>query len=106
MNFSSCIFGSNLNLINCKANFSYRSLQDLVCKQSQDKYEKIKFINNLPDGFRLIKYTLNSVGSNLDAAIFHRNELYCKEIEIENNLEYSPQQKNANQKRNKAQKKF
>ena len=106
MNFSSCIFGSNLNLINCKANFSYRSLQDLVCKQSQDKYEKIKFINNLRDGFRLIKYTLNSVGSNLDAAIFHRNELYCKEIEIENNLEYSPQQKMQTKKEIKHKRNF
>ena len=58
------------------------------------------------DGFRLIKYTLNSVGSNLDAAIFHRNELYCKEIEIENNLKYSPQQKMQTKKEIKHKRNF
>ena len=89
VNFSSIIFNGALNFVNAKTDFTYKELKELI--ETQIKHDKsidnIKRTNDFRDGFRLMKYNLNNKGNALDASLFHRLELYCKELELEFTLE-------------------
>lgn len=89
VNFSSIIFNGALNFVNAKTDFTYKELKELI--ETQIKCDKsidnIKRTNDFRDGFRLIKHALNNKGNALDASLFHRLELYCKELELEFTLE-------------------
>ena len=89
VNFSSIIFNGALNFVNAKTDFTYEELKELI--ETQIKYDKsidnIKRTNDFRDGFRLMKYNLNNKGNALDASLFHRLELYCKELELEFTLD-------------------
>ena len=89
VNFSSIIFNGALNFVNAKTDFTYKELKELI--ETQIKCDKsidnIKRTNDFRDGFRLMKYNLNNKGNALDASLFHRLELYCKELELEFTLE-------------------
>ena len=89
VNFSSIIFNDALNFVNAKTDFTYKELKELI--ETQIKCDKsidnIKRTNDFRDGFRLMKYNLNNKGNALDASLFHRLELYCKELELEFTLE-------------------
>ena len=89
VNFSSIIFNGALNFVNAKTDFTYKELKELIETQSErDKsIDNIKRTNDFRDGFRLMKYNLNNKGNALDASLFHRLELYCKELELEFTLE-------------------
>lgn len=97
VNFSSIIFNGALNFVNAKTDFTYKELKDHVrTKNAIDtNADNTKNINDFRDGFRLMKYNLNNKGNALDASLFHRLELYCKELELEFTLE------NANDKNSK-----
>ncbi len=89
VNFSSIIFNGALNFVNAKTDFTYEELKELIetqikCDKSVDN---IKRTNDFRDGFRLMKYNLNNKGNALDASLFHRLELYCKELELEFTLD-------------------
>ena len=67
-----------------------KSLKSLssVSNESINNIDKcISITNDFRDGFRLMKHTLNNKGNALDASLFHRLELYCKELELEFSLE-------------------
>ena len=89
VNFSSIIFNGALNFVNAKTDFTYKELKELI--ETQIKCDKsidnIKRTNDFRDGFRLMKYNLNNKGNALDASLFHRLELYCKELELEFTLD-------------------
>ncbi|WP_103599908.1 pentapeptide repeat-containing protein [Campylobacter concisus] len=89
VNFSSIIFNGALNFVNAKTDFTYEELKELI--ETQIKCDKsidnIKRTNDFRDGFRLMKYNLNNKGNALDASLFHRLELYCKELELEFTLD-------------------
>ncbi len=89
VNFSSIIFNGALNFVNAKTDFTYKELKELIETQiKRDKsIDNIKRTNDFRDGFRLMKYNLNNKGNALDASLFHRLELYCKELELEFTLE-------------------
>ena len=54
--------------------------------------------NDFRDGFRPMKYNLNNKGNALDASLFHRLELYCKELELEFTLENTKAKDSENSK--------
>ena len=85
VNFSSIIFNGALNFVNAKTDFTYEELKDHVrTKNAIDtNADNTKNINDFRDGFRLMKHALNNKGNALDASLFHRLELYCKELELE-----------------------
>nr|WP_249934167.1 pentapeptide repeat-containing protein [Campylobacter sp. RM16190] len=93
VNFSSSIFDSALNFVNAKTDFTYEELKKVIEVKSAsnesvkniDKY--ISMANDFRDGFRLMKHALNNKGNALDASLFHRLELYCKELELDFTLE-------------------
>ena len=89
VNFSSIIFNGALNFVNAKTDFTYEELKELIKTQIKcDKsIDNIKRTNDFRDGFRLMKYNLNNKGNALDASLFHRLELYCKELELEFTLD-------------------
>lgn len=89
VNFSSIIFNGALNFVNAKTDFTYKELKELIETQiKRDKsIDNIKRTNDFRDGFRLMKYNLNNKGNALDASLFHRLELYCKELELEFTLD-------------------
>lgn len=89
VNFSSIIFNGALNFVNAKTDFTYKELKELIETRSEhDKsIDNIKRTNDFRDGFRLMKHALNNKGNALDASLFHRLELYCKELELEFTLE-------------------
>ena len=89
VNFSSIIFNGALNFVNAKTDFTYEELKELVKTQNATdaNADNIKNINDFRDGFRLMKHALNNKGNALDASLFHRLELYCKELELEFTLE-------------------
>ncbi|PSM51529.1 pentapeptide domain-containing membrane protein [Campylobacter blaseri] len=89
VNFSSSIFDGALNFVNAKTDFTYEEFKKFIehksinDDQNKEIDECIKVTNDFRDGFRLIKHTLSNKGNALDASLFHRLELYCKELEIE-----------------------
>lgn len=85
VNLSSIIFNGALNFVNAKTDFTYEELKELVKTQNATdaNADNIKNINDFRDGFRLMKHTLNNKGNALDASLFHRLELYCKDLELE-----------------------
>ena len=88
VNFSSIIFNGALNFVNAKTDFTYEELKKLIEDTSTNNIEKyISATNDFRDGFRLMKHALNNKGNALDASLFHRLELYCKELELEFTLE-------------------
>ena len=86
INFSGCSFDSGVNLINSKLNFEFEDLKNAIKNVSIDnpngKQPITEVANNFRDSFRAFKSSLIKDNNNLDAANFHRAELYCKEIEL------------------------
>ena len=80
-NFSQAIFKDNLNFVNVKYNFDFKDLKALI--ENDDKTLSSKVANDFRDSFRLIKNALIKDNNLLDASNFHKYELYCKEIELE-----------------------
>lgn len=100
-NFSQAIFKENLNFVNVKCDFEFENLKERI-KQEYQSYNGLiirkepgdipnlyqeksldKFANDFRDSFRLIKNALIKDNNLLDASNFHKYELYCKEIELE-----------------------
>ena len=100
VNFSSIIFNGALNFVNAKTDFTYKELKELIETRSEhDKsIDNIKRTNDFRDGFRLMKHALNNKGNALDASLFHRLELYCKELELEFTLENAKDKNSENSK--------
>lgn len=91
-NFSQVIFKGNLNVVNTNLNFTFDDLQEKIKQEyedfNKDKNEKDKksldkFANDFRDSFRNFKSALIKDNNLLDASKFHKYELYCKEIELE-----------------------
>ncbi len=101
-NFSTCVF-SNLqatNFINVKINgLEFAEIKNFISeyrndktykkeiklskeKQETIKKHKIRYANNARDSFRTIKNVLIANNNLLDASIWHKLELYAKEIEL------------------------
>ncbi|EJX0213162.1 pentapeptide repeat-containing protein, partial [Campylobacter coli] len=80
-NFSQVIFKDSINLINVKTNFDFENLKTTI--ESMDK-PKNETANDFRDSFRNFKSALIKDNNLLDASNFHKYELYCKEIELEN----------------------
>ena len=88
VDFSSIIFNGALNFVNAKTDFTYDELKNFIKDKSTNNIDKcINVTNDFRDGFRLMKHALNNKGNALDASLFHRLELYCKELELEFVLE-------------------
>lgn len=91
-NFSKAIFKGNLNLVNTNLNFDFENLKERIKQECQNfnankEQENRKSLdecaNDFRDSFRLIKNALIKDNNLLDASNFHKYELYCKEIELE-----------------------
>ena len=99
VNFSSIIFNGALNFVNAKTDFTYEELKKFIEDKSANIIGKcISTTNDFRDGFRLMKHTLNNKGNALDASLFHRLELYCKELELEFTLENAKAKDGGNSK--------
>ncbi|MBF7068605.1 pentapeptide repeat-containing protein [Campylobacter volucris] len=100
-NFSQAIFKGNLNAVNAILNFTFDDLNEKI-RLEYNSYENQrtiieagvipnlykekplnKFANDFRDSFRVFKSTLVKDNNALDASNFHKYELYCKEIELE-----------------------
>lgn len=79
-NFSQVVFKDNTNLVNVKANFDFRNLNIAIKNINKLKDEAA---NDFRDYFRIFKNILIKDNNLLDASKFHKYELYCKEIELE-----------------------
>ncbi len=95
VNFSSIIFNGALNFVNAKIDFTYDELKKFI---EDTSINNISATNDFRDGFRLMKYALNNKGNALDASLFHRLELYCKELELEFTLENAKAKNSENSK--------
>ena len=91
-NFSQAIFKGSLNIVNTNLNFDFENLNERIKQECQNfnankgqenKKTLDKFANDFRDSFRLIKNALIKDNNLLDASNFHKYELYCKEIELE-----------------------
>lgn len=84
-NFSQAIFKGNLNFVNVKCDFEFENLKERIKQEKEQDSKKTldKFANDFRDSFRLIKNALIKDNNLLDASNFHKYELYCKEIELE-----------------------
>ncbi|ENC9217533.1 pentapeptide repeat-containing protein [Campylobacter lari] len=91
-NFSQVIFKGNLNVVNTNLNFTFDNLQERIkqeykdfnkAKKEEDQKSLDKFANDFRDSFRNFKNALIKDNNLLDASKFHKYELYCKEIELE-----------------------
>ncbi|MFL1705518.1 pentapeptide repeat-containing protein [Campylobacter sp. MOP7] len=104
VNFSSSIFDGALNFVNAKTDFTYEELKKLIevksaSNESVKNIDKcISMANDFRDGFRLMKHALNNKSNALDASLFHRLELYCKELELEFTLENTKAKNSENSK--------
>ncbi|WP_254422503.1 hypothetical protein [Helicobacter bilis] len=67
--------------MNVKCNFEFKDLKALI--ENDDKTFSSKVANDFRDSFRIIKNALVKDNNLLDASNFHKYELYCKEIELE-----------------------
>ncbi|HEG2581629.1 TPA: pentapeptide repeat-containing protein [Campylobacter lari] len=91
-NFSQVIFKENLNAVNANLNFTFNGLKIQIKKEEEnfnkdknEQYQKSldKFANDFRDSFRVFKNALIKDNNLLEASKFHKYELYCKEIELE-----------------------
>lgn len=89
-NFSQAIFKGSLNAVNTNLNFTFDNLQEKIKqeyeyfnKNERDKKPLDKFANDFRDSFRNFKSALIKDNNLLEASKFHKYELYCKEIELE-----------------------
>lgn len=99
VDFSSIVFNSALNFVNAKTDFTYDELKNFIKDKSTNNIDQcINVTNDFRDGFRLMKHALNSKGNALDASLFHRLELYCKELELEFTLENAKAKNSENSK--------
>ena len=99
VDFLSIIFNGALNFVNAKTDFTYDELKNFIKDKSTNNIDKcINVTNDFRDGFRLMKYALNNKGNALDASLFHRLELYCKELELEFTLENAKAKDGGNSK--------
>lgn len=83
-NFSQAIFKGNLNFVNVKCNFEFKDLRNTI--ENDDKALSSKVANDFRDSFRLIKNALVKDNNLLEAQEYHKMELYCKELELQNTL--------------------
>ncbi|MCI6694769.1 MAG: hypothetical protein MR469_03915 [Campylobacter sp.] len=104
-NFSPGDFKGILNINNAtwgqNGNIEFEDVENIVVKAcgkiktEKEKLEKEKLetekelqtIRNIKDSFRAIKNVLIQKNDQLDAQKFHKAELYCKELELEKELE-------------------
>ncbi|MCV3382888.1 hypothetical protein L8T82_03315 [Campylobacter sp. IFREMER_LSEM_CL292] len=91
-NFSQIILKDNFNALNITLNFTFDDLEKQIKQEheyfNKDKNEKDKksldkFANDFRDSFRVFKNALIKDNNLLEASKFHKYELYCKEIELE-----------------------
>lgn len=85
INFSATIFEGDLNLINSKLDFEYKDLRRTITKAARNSSVK-EAANDFRDSFRVLKNTATKTGNHLDAIRYCVSELYCKEIELEDDL--------------------
>ncbi|WP_291938401.1 pentapeptide repeat-containing protein [Campylobacter sp.] len=85
INFSATIFEGDLNLINSKLDFEYKDLKRTITKAARNSSVK-EAANDFRDSFRVLKNTATKTGNHLDAIRYCVSELYCKEIELEDDL--------------------
>ncbi|EAL0080769.1 hypothetical protein BGG37_06850 [Campylobacter lari] len=91
LNFSQVIFNDNSDFVNLKVNFDFKKLKNIINSQLDFKNSShiikvdcLEFANDFRDSFRILKNILIKDNNLLDASKFHKYELYCKEIELEN----------------------
>ncbi|HED6833078.1 TPA: hypothetical protein R5151_001567 [Campylobacter coli] len=91
LNFSQVIFNDNSDFVNLKVNFDFKKLKNIINSQLDFKNSShiikvdcLEFANDFRDSFRILKNILIKDNNLLDASNFHKYELYCKEIELEN----------------------
>lgn len=86
-NFSRVIFESHLNLVNSKFACDFDQIKEFLQKEIDERqdgtFEFSSLANDYRDSFRLMKNALLKSNNALDASIYHRAELYCKEIELD-----------------------
>ncbi|MCV3453893.1 hypothetical protein L8W55_03675, partial [Campylobacter sp. FU_520] len=91
-NFYQVIFKGNLNTVNLNLNLTFDDLKIQTKEEyekflkdieEQDKGSSDKFTNFFRDSFRVFKNALIKDNNLLEASNFHKYELYCKEIELE-----------------------
>ena len=85
VNFSATIFEGDLNLVNSKLDFEYEDLKQAIIKAAKSSSIK-ETANDFRDSFRVLKNIVTKTGNNLDAIRYRVSELYCKEIELEDDL--------------------
>lgn len=92
LNFSQANFKGNLNIVNANLNFDFDDLKEKIKQEYQhsknnkkhkDNKDLDKVTNDFRDSFRIFKNVLIKDNNILDASSFHKYELYCKEIELE-----------------------
>ena len=101
--FSNAIFSSSLNLVNTTLDFNFEKIKKRIEKECEEynknnennkkKKGKADFANNFRDSFRCCKNALIKDNNLLDASNHHKNELYCKEIELEYLYYYNNEKK-------------
>ncbi|MCR6575312.1 pentapeptide repeat-containing protein [Campylobacter insulaenigrae] len=79
-NFSQVVFKDSVNLVNIKTNFNFEILNTTINNIDKPKDESA---NDFRDSFRTFKSALIKENNPLEASNFHKYELYCKEIELE-----------------------
>lgn len=85
VNFSATIFEGDLNLVNSKLDFEYEDLKQAIIKAAKSSSIK-ETANDFRDSFRVLKNIITKTGNHLDAIRYRVSELYCKEIELEDDL--------------------
>ncbi len=85
VNFSATIFEGDLNLVNSKLDFEYEDLKKAITKAAENSSIK-EVANDFRDSFRVLKNIVTKTGNHLEAIRYRVSELYCKEIELEDDL--------------------
>jgi len=85
VNFSATIFEGDLNLVNSRLDFEYEDLNQAIIKAAKNSSIK-ETANDFRDSFRVLKNIVTKTGNHLDAIRYRVFELYCKEIELEDDL--------------------
>lgn len=83
LNINNAIWGENGNL-------EFEDVRSIVKKaygKSEKEEDELEKIRNIKDSFRTIKNVLIQKNDQLEAQKFHKAELYCKELELEKELE-------------------
>ncbi|MGH1600582.1 pentapeptide repeat-containing protein [Campylobacter majalis] len=84
-NFSGAYFEKNAIFTNSKFKYTFNDIKsDFKDKTEQDNNS---VISDLRTSFAMIKNILNKDGNLLDATNHHKYELYCKELELSDELE-------------------